>query len=84
MFYSVFDYNRLDPLHNLSSVEECMSGIREFAPLGDTYNLELTDKEVCNDWAFAVFSHEKEITENTGTPRTEIENKYNITIIYDY
>jgi hypothetical protein len=84
MFYSVFDFNKLDVLHNLSSVEECMSGIREFASMADYYKPEMSNNLVCDIWGFCVFSHQEEITEPTRTPRNEIEEKYNISIIYDY
>jgi len=84
MLYSVFDFDKLDVLHNLTSVEECMKGIREFASLGDCYKEDMSNEKVCDIWGFAVFSHEVEITEPTRTSRKEIEDKYDINIIYDY
>lgn len=84
MYYSVFDYIHLDTLHNLSSIEECICGIREFASMADYYKPEMSNDVVCDIWGFCVFSHENLITEPTRTPRKVIEDKYNISIIYDY
>lgn len=83
-YFSVFDFNKLDVLHNLSSLKECLDGIREFASMDERYNPDITNDVLCDTWGFCVFMHKEPITELTGTPRKEIENKYDISVIFDY
>lgn len=83
-YFSVFDFNKLDVLHNLSSISECLDGIRQFAAIDDRYNPEITNNELCDIWGFCVFMHKEKITEPTGTSRKVIEGKYDVAVIYDY
>lgn len=83
-YFSVFDFNKLDVLHNLSSISECIDGIRQFAAIDDRYNPEITNNELCDIWGFCVFMHKEKITEPTGTSRKVIEGKYDVAVIYDY
>ena len=83
-YFSVFDFNKLDVLYNLSSIKECMDGIRQFASMADNYNPDMTNDVVCDIWGFCVFMHKEKITEPARVSRKEIEDKYDISIIYDY